>query len=167
MLALFQVLYIYCLIITITVRAIDYYPFIDEKLRLKNTQQPACDPSFHKRQSQDQNLSPFEITLPGVIRPRVGSCPWFSDLDQRLGYPIPLWHFLLTNTKLPCTELLEQLVAAVSLRQVLEHSNWGKFTTSPHPPLTPTTATLKGSIWVTAKFPTGFGMFCRARQNFQ
>ena len=35
MLALFQVLYIYCLIITVTVRAIDYCPFIDEKLRLK------------------------------------------------------------------------------------------------------------------------------------
>lgn len=36
MLALFQVPYIYCLLITITVRAIDYYPyFIDEKLRLK------------------------------------------------------------------------------------------------------------------------------------
>lgn len=99
------------------------------------------------------------------MRLRAGSCPWFSDLDQRLGYPIPLGHFLLANTKLPRTELLEQLVAAVSLRQVLEHSNWGKFTTSPHPH--PTTATLKGNIWVTAKFPTGFSMFCWARQNFQ
>lgn len=36
MLVLFRVLYIYYLLITITVRAVDYCPyFIDEKLRLK------------------------------------------------------------------------------------------------------------------------------------